>query len=61
MMHWEHYIGGEDGEGDMGRVMAWQKGEPWVTTGDPNFCPLQPMQLLQRAHASPNTQKGGGV
>eukprot|EP00957_Ditylum_brightwellii_P194421 14806654-Ditylum_brightwellii.AAC.1 len=61
MMHQEHYIGGECGRGDVAGAMAGQQGESWVATGDPNFCPLKPMQWLQRAQASPNTQKGEGL
>eukprot|EP00957_Ditylum_brightwellii_P082929 6305112-Ditylum_brightwellii.AAC.1 len=60
-MHQEHRIGGEGGGGDVGGAMVLQKGESWVATGDPNFCPLKQMQWLQRALASPNTQKGGDL
>eukprot|EP00957_Ditylum_brightwellii_P034630 2625905-Ditylum_brightwellii.AAC.1 len=61
MMHQEHHISGEGGGGDVGGAMVWQKGEPWVATVDPNFCPLKPMKWLQRAQASLNTKKGGGL
>eukprot|EP00957_Ditylum_brightwellii_P147350 11220118-Ditylum_brightwellii.AAC.1 len=54
-------MGGEGDGGDMGGVMARQKGKSWVATGEPNFYPLKPMQWLQRAQSSPNTQKGGGL
>eukprot|EP00957_Ditylum_brightwellii_P199221 15186847-Ditylum_brightwellii.AAC.2 len=58
MMHQEHNISGEGGGRDVGGAMAWQKGESWVATGNPNFFPLKPMQWLQMAQASPDTQKG---
>eukprot|EP00957_Ditylum_brightwellii_P017307 1303472-Ditylum_brightwellii.AAC.1 len=38
--------------------MVWQKGEPWVATGDPIFCPLKPMQWLQGSQASPMHKRG---
>eukprot|EP00957_Ditylum_brightwellii_P060082 4562561-Ditylum_brightwellii.AAC.1 len=61
MMHWEHHIGGEGSGGGVGGAMVLQKGESWVAPGDPNFCPLKPIQWLQRAQASLSMQKMGGL
>eukprot|EP00957_Ditylum_brightwellii_P041093 3111332-Ditylum_brightwellii.AAC.1 len=60
LVHWEHGVGGKGGEGDVGGTMVQQKGESWGFTGNPNFCPLKPMQWLQRAESFPYTQKGEG-
>eukprot|EP00957_Ditylum_brightwellii_P102377 7804399-Ditylum_brightwellii.AAC.1 len=60
-MHLEHNIGGEGGGGDVGEAMVHKKVSAWDSTKGANFCPLKPMQWLQREHASPNTQKGGSL
>eukprot|EP00957_Ditylum_brightwellii_P028269 2135107-Ditylum_brightwellii.AAC.2 len=61
LMHLEHDIGGEGGGGYVGEEMVHKKVSAWDSTKHTNFCPLKPMQWLQRAHTFPNTQKGGGL
>eukprot|EP00957_Ditylum_brightwellii_P065004 4930762-Ditylum_brightwellii.AAC.1 len=59
MMHQEHAISGEGGMVGVGEVMVRQKSESWVATGDQHFCPLKPMQWLQRAQVPPLYTKEG--